>query len=266
VAPVISTYMFRMMKNGYPEKYRVDTLNRALNIFDKMVKDDEDGVRPMYRPKDWNVVARSKEKEKKKHNWSRKGGYIAPIFIPPTPNSELAKSLRDIANKEAEAGVHLNIIETGGLSMRRLLQKSNPLQTPGCDDTQCLPCQSGRGEGGNCRSGGVNYELECQLCPDGEREVYIGESSRNSYTRCKEHLARYRSGKGTSFILKHKATAHQDEEPLYKAKVTASTRDCLTRQVREAVLIRRSSRPVLNSKTEWHQPALFRVQSEIERG
>ena len=51
VAPVISTYMLRMMKNGYPEKYRVDTLNRALNIFDKMVKDDEDGVRPLYKAK-----------------------------------------------------------------------------------------------------------------------------------------------------------------------------------------------------------------------
>jgi hypothetical protein len=115
------------------------------------------------------VVARAKEKEKKKHNWSRRGGHIAPIFIPPTPNSELANSLREIANKEAEAGVHLNIIETGGLSIRRLLQKSNPLQTPGCDDTQCLPCQNVRGEGSNCSSGGVNYELECQLCPDGER-------------------------------------------------------------------------------------------------
>ena len=56
------------------------------------------------------------------------------------------------------------------------------------------------------------------------------------------------------------------EEADFKAKVTASTRDCLTRQVREAVLIRRSQVEVLNGKTEWHQPALFRVQSEIERG
>ena len=190
-----------------------------------MVQDDENGVRPLYRPKDWNMVARAKEKEGKKHNWSRRGGHIAPIFIPPTPNSELANSLREIANREAEAGVHLNIIETGGFSMRRLLQKSNPLQTPGCDDRECVPCHNGRGVGGNCRSGGVNYELECQLCPAGENSVYIGESSRNSYTRCKEHLARYRSRTGTSFILKHQAIAHQDDEPVYKANVTASTRE-----------------------------------------
>ena len=70
----------------------------------------------------------------------------------------------------------------------------------------------------------------------------------------------------TSFIVKHQTTVHQGEEAQFKAKVTASTRDCLTRQVKEAVQIRRSKVPVLNAKTEWHQPALFRIQSEIERG
>ena len=92
VAPVISMYMLRMMHHGYPERYRSDTLKRALNIYDKMVKDDKDGIRPLYRPKAWNVIARTKEKENKKYNWSTRGGHTAPIFVPPTPNSELAKS------------------------------------------------------------------------------------------------------------------------------------------------------------------------------
>ena len=104
------------------------------------------------------------------------------------------------------------------------------------------------------------------MCPVGNISVYIGESSRNQYTRSREHLARYREGQSTSFMVKHQEHAHEGEEAGFKAKVTASTRDCLTRQVREAVLIRRSQVEVLNGKTEWHQPALFRVQSEIERG
>ena len=70
----------------------------------------------------------------------------------------------------------------------------------------------------------------------------------------------------TSFIVKHQTNTHQGEEAAYKAKVTASTRDCLTRQVREAVLIRRSQVTVLIGKFEWHQPALYRVQHEVERG
>ena len=98
------------------------------------------------------------------------------------------------------------------------------------------------------------------------KAVYIGESSRNLYTRAKEHVSRHRAGEATSFMAKHQASAHPGQEARYKAKVTASTRDCLSRQVREAVLIRRSPVPVLNGKSEWHQPALYRVQSEIERG
>ena len=66
--------------------------------------------------------------------------------------------------------------------------------------------------------------------------------------------------------MKHQNTAHQGEEADYRAKVTASTRDCLIRQVREAVLIRRSEVAILNGKSEWHQPALYRVQHEVERG
>ena len=34
VAPVLTEYMLRMLRSGYPEKYRVDTLTRALRIYD----------------------------------------------------------------------------------------------------------------------------------------------------------------------------------------------------------------------------------------
>ena len=125
--------------------------------------------------------------------WSTRGGYIAPIFVPPTPNSELANSLKAIADSEAEAGVHFRIIETGGISVKSILQKSNPMETAGCDNDDCLPCETGRGEGGHCGGCGVNYEIECQLCPDGNREKYIGETSRNLYTKSTEHLKSYRS-------------------------------------------------------------------------
>ena len=39
------------------------------------------------------------EKKQKKKNWSTKGGYIAPIIVPATPNSELANELRKIAEQ-----------------------------------------------------------------------------------------------------------------------------------------------------------------------
>ena len=194
-----------------------------------------------------------------------RGLHVAPIVVPPTPNGVLAKNLREIAEYEAEAGVNFKIVETGGLSMKSILQKSNPMKTVGCEHPDCLPCKQGRGGGGNCESCSVNYEMECQLCPQDRKSVYIGESARNLYTRSKEHLCNYRTSPNTSFIAKHQNTVHNGAEPSYKATVTACTRDCLSRQVREAVLIRRSNHTVLNGKSEWHQPALYRVQQEVVR-
>ena len=67
---------------------------------------------------------------------------------------------------------------------------------------------------------GTNYEIECKLCPDGRKQVYIGESSQNLYTISLEHMSRYRGGK-----FKHQNTEHQGEVAMYRAKVTANTRD-----------------------------------------
>ena len=110
--------------------------------------------------------------------------------------------------------------------MRTILQRSNPLETVGCDDPKCLPWKPGKGEGGNCSGSGVNYEVECQQCPEGSKSLYIGESARNLFTRGNEHVSRYRRGQDKSFMLKHQNLLHQGEEGVYKAKVTASTRDC----------------------------------------
>ena len=207
-----------------------------------------------------------KDKKKKKHSWSNKGGHVAPIFVPPTPNSELASMLKDVVDRESEGGVSFKIVETGGKTVKTVVQKSNPTATAGCTDLECIACRQGRGEGGNCRGSGINYEVECQMCPDGERSKYIGESSRNLFTRGREHerLSRNRSKK--SFMRKHQQEKHQSRGGEFTAKVTGSARDCLTRQVREAVEIRRCPVTVMNSKSEWHQPALWQVQNEIYRG
>jgi hypothetical protein len=173
-APVLTDYMSRMKLAGYSEWYRKDTLLRALRIYDKMVEDDSHGVRPLYRPKDYDIVNRRNQKQKKKNNWSNRGGYIAPIFVPPTPQSVLANQLKEIAEAEAEGGIRFRIIETGGRSIKSIVQRSNPTATKGCEEEDCLPCRGGKGEGGDCRQCGVNYSVECQLCPDGSKSIYHG--------------------------------------------------------------------------------------------
>ena len=94
----------------------------------------------------------------------------------------------------------------------------------------------------------------------------LGETSRNLFTRAMEHDANYRKGKQTSFMVKHQANKHHGQEANFKAKLTNSQNDCLTLQVSKGVNIRQCEVEVLNMKTEWHQPPLWRVQSEIYRG
>ena len=266
VAPVITEYMGRMKKAEYDEIYRKRVLDKALSIYDKMKREDAEGITPLNRPREWKRDERRKKKFKKKHNWATKGGFIAPIFVPPTPNGELAKMLKDIAEKEAESEVKFKIVESGGRTIQSIVQKSNPTETAGCEDDKCVGCKNGRGEGGRCRTSNINYEYECQLCPPGEKSKYIGESSRNLFSRGQEHDRNYRTRKNGSFMLKHQMEKHNGIEGVFTARVTGSDRDCLTRQVREAVRIRRCQVPVLNGKSEWHQPALWQVQNEIYRG
>ena len=57
---------------------------------------------------------------------------------------------------------------------------------------------------------------------------------------------------------------HESEADNFVAKVTHCNTDCLTRQVREGVLIRKSQKQVMNSKAEWFQPPLYRIRNEIE--
>ena len=43
--------------SGYDEKFRAAILNLGLKGFDKIVKTERDGVRPMFRPKGWNETS-----------------------------------------------------------------------------------------------------------------------------------------------------------------------------------------------------------------
>jgi hypothetical protein len=61
-------------------------------------------------------------------------------------------------------------------------------------------------------------------------------------------------------MLKHIEDKHPNSVASYTAKVMATANDCLTGQVRVAVHLRRSEVLTLNIKTEWHQPALYRIQ------
>jgi hypothetical protein len=108
--PVLNDYMVRMRLAGYFEQYRKRTLLHS--------DDNQKGIRPLHRPRCWKQEERRINKRKKKYNWSSKGGCIAPICIPATPHGELARELREIAEKETELGLKFKIVEMGGRTIK----------------------------------------------------------------------------------------------------------------------------------------------------
>ena len=70
---------------------------------------------------------------------------------------------------------------------------------------------------------------------------------------------------GSSFVQKHMAEHHQGQQKNFTGKVIKTNKDSFSRQIREGVYIRRCNKEMLNSKTEWFQPPLYRVRNEVVR-
>ena len=253
-----------MRKAGYTERYREGVLRQALAIHDTKWKDHHEGKRPIFRRKDYMREDQKRAKESKRHNWAKKGGYLAPIFVPATASSKLLKMMKERAKETEKEGIRFNLIEAGGTTIRREIQKSNPTATPGCSKVDCWCCKEERGGGGPCHKSNVNYVVKCKLCPAEREAVYVGETARNLYTRMGEHANS--KGEG-SFMMKHMADQHEGMERKFQAKVVKTNTDCLTRQVREGVLIANygTKYKLLNTKSEWHQPSLYKIQCEITK-
>ena len=86
---------------------------------------DRNGVKPMYRPKGYQLEQRKESKREKKKTWYAKGGYESVIFTPATPNSSLKKSYEKAIK---ETTLKIKVIEQSGTQLKRMLQTSNPFK------------------------------------------------------------------------------------------------------------------------------------------
>ena len=124
------------------------------------------------------------------------------------------------------------------------------------------------------------YESRCGTCEDragGEAKrkrmkisedkikgnnIYVGETSRSLYERCKEHIRDGQQKKEDSHIAKHWDDCHAGEEmPRFRFRIVKSFSDCLSRQVAESVRIDLRE-GVLNSKSVYSRNRLPRLELE----
>ena len=162
VAPVLTEYMRRMAKAGYPENYRRNILKNAIFIYKGKVKNDENGTSPLNRHKTFMKSERRKSKLQKRKSWGTNGDYLSPIIVPSTPGGKLAKMMREVADK-APKNLRFKIVERGGVAIGNMLKKSIPTKTiEGCQKEECDMCNAGNSK--LCHKSNVCYSYKCQTC------------------------------------------------------------------------------------------------------
>lgn len=234
-------------------------MKSALAAYKNMKEKDEKGEKPLYRDRKWKRKERKKEKRTKKETWYKKGGYETVMFIPATPKSELKK----IYEKTIEnSKVKVKVIEKRGQTLKDILQKSRPTEKRKCEEKEkCMVCKCNSKS--ECRKDNVTYKITCEKC----NKIYIGETSKNAFTRGQQHERQLYNKDKQSVLYRHIQQDHQEEDlrPTFKMTVVKSHKSALCRQITEAILINNTPRDkLINNKTEWGHTKMMRTQMIYE--
>ena len=268
--------MQKLKNSDYDEKFRLEVLKSSINGYEKIIEDDENGIKPVYRSKEWKEKNNWNSKKKfKKENWWKGKTQIknkSVIFVPATPQSELAKMFKEVEKEQRKANkntMNFQILEQTGLSLERMFQKSNPFKKKDCEATNCVVCD---GTSIKCRIEGVGYKGICKACRDQNKtSEYLGETGKNAFTRAKQHMAGLKSKNHENAFYKHWHNFHEtpyEDENLrlknYEFRVEKFFKEPMSRQINEMVRITNFQGTLLNSKSEWNAPPIVRIIAESE--
>ena len=153
----------------------------------------------------------------------------------------------------------MKVVEKRGQTLKSKLVKTSKTDGKKCNESEnCMLCRE-KGTG-KCRTNNITYTLTCKQCKD----IYIGETSRNAFTRGKEHETQMNRKDKNSIILRHQQLKHPGDTPSFEMKITGTYRSALDRQIAEAVKISRAKDRLINNKTEFRQNRIMRSQLIFE--
>ena len=207
------------------------------------------------RPKGWSKGEREGERIRKRENWYKKRGDEAVNFMPATPGSKLQKRYQ---KEIRDQGFKIKVVEKTGVTLKRMLQRSDPFRSQDCKRERCMFCKNdGKG---SCIVHGVTYEIKCQGCG----AKYVGETARNAYTRGIEHTDGLARKDDKSALWKHCVAKHGLEQQVFQILVTGQySYDAMLRQIAESVRISKiPAKSLINSKKEWNYFQLPRAVIE----
>ena len=251
---LLGNFCKRMQASGYDQKMRYEVMKSADNAYTMIRKDSDEGIRPMYRTKEWERTERRLNKQSKNKNWYKKGDNEAVIFVPSTPESKLTKLYKQTIQ---ESKLNIKVVEKGGNKVKNILQRNDILSSKKCDSKDCFVCKSNTGI--NCRTSAITYKIKCKS--QGCTYVYNGQTAKNGFSRGQEHIREYNNRVDSSVLWTHCQKAHSGEEQDFEMSVVDQCRhDPTKRQILEAIRINRcdpSKR--MNDRMEWNYLTLPRM-------
>ena len=160
----------------------------------------------------------------------------------------------------------IKIIERGGITIQRMLERPDPWGGEPCGREDCWICTSSHEESGKsigkCSTEGAVYRVQCLDCKEcGVVCEYIGETSRSTYERSIEHQRALRNKDQKSPLYKHMEECHPGRTPNLLMTILRLHRKALSRQIHEALLISKSKAEILlNNKSEWSKSRIPRIR------
>ena len=245
----LNNFTKKMQYSGYNQAFRYDVTKSAVKAYQTMRENEVNDIRPIHRPKSWHKEERIEQKERKRKEWYKQGGFDTVLFVPSTPGGKLKHMYESEIRK---TGIRMKVVERTGRTLKSQLQTSNPFKEGGCERQDCFICTS-TGKG-NCYTESVTYKIECEgrNCT---KNKYKGETASNGYTRGNKHLSDLAAGnEGNSPLWRHCLEEHNGELQTFQMSVTGSYKnDAMLRQISEAVQIERTETGTLmNDRAEWN--------------
>ena len=92
----IQYFMHRLQFPGYNKEERIKVYKKSRIKFQERQNNEISGSTPLYRSKFWNIGKRRKEKEQKRKDWYKKGGYKSTFFVNATIKEKLARKCQSV--------------------------------------------------------------------------------------------------------------------------------------------------------------------------
>ena len=187
VADILTGFMRRLKTSGYGARYCAKILKAGLRGFRKMVEVETAGGRRVNRHDSTDQKLRKVRKLREEKTWYKRGGHDTVLFVPATPNGELAKIMRSKEQQNSQGRTwKVKVVENAGRMIKSALQKADPTPKTPCGNPECMGCPNGCL--GQCSKEGAVYRVHCTHPTCGKEGVrYWGESSRTLSLRQEEH-------------------------------------------------------------------------------